>query len=335
VQRLIAPYHSKQRTLAIKFGKVSDLPPGLYSPLFEHAANLHMTLPSFLIIGAMKSGTTTLFQDLATHPDVIDPLDKEPGNLNSDEVLSPLGLAAYQRRFPTCKAGQQAYEASTYYTMRPQWTGAAARSRTVLGKDLRILYIVREPVARACSHHRHLVAAGKADPDINVVVRDNPLLIQFSRYFMQLEPWLQAFDADHIKVIRFESYVENRQAAAADVHSFLGLNPRPDLVREATIANASDGKLLHTGISKTIGQSWVYRSLVRPLIPSRFKHVAKQGLMKRASRSVDGPRSDTIRLILDATAEDTQRISSLISPSLPAGRMAWDETSAMKLARDA
>ncbi|MDG1837224.1 MAG: sulfotransferase [Phycisphaerales bacterium] len=294
-----------------------------------------MTLPSFLIIGAMKSGTTTLFQDLATHPDVADPLDKEPGDLKSDEVLSPHGLAAYQRQFSACKAGQQTYEASTHYTQRPRWTGAAARARTILGKDLRILYIVREPVARACSHHRHLVAAGEADTDINTVVRDNPLLIQYSRYFMQLEPWLQTFDRDQIKVIRFESYVADRPSAATDVQAFLGLSPRPDLVHKSSISNASEGKLMHTSFSDNIGNSPLYRSLIRPLIPARFKRAAKQRLMRRTSGSVDAPRSDTIRLILDATAEDTQRISSLISPSLPAGHMAWDETSAMKLTRDA
>jgi hypothetical protein len=119
------------------------------------------------------------------------------------------------------------------------------------------------------------------------------------------------------------------------VQAFLGLNPRPDLVQKSSIGNASEGKLMHTAFSKNIGHSSLYRNLIRPLIPARFKRAAKQSLMKRASGSVNGPRSDTIRLILDATAEDTQRISSLISPSLPAGHMAWDETSAMKLARDA
>lgn len=333
MQRLIGTYRSRQPTHA-RVGKVNAPQTGLYSQLFKHAATLHMTLPSFLIIGAMKSGTTTLFQDLATHPDVIDPLDKEPGDLKRDEVLSPHGLAAYQRRFPTCKANQQTYEASTHYTQRPRWAGAAARARTILGGDLRILYIVREPVARACSHHRHLVAAGQADTDINAVVRDNPLLIQYSRYFMQLEPWLQAFDPGQIKVIRFESYVADRPSAAADVQAFLGLSPRSDLVHQASIGNASDGKLMHTGLSKHIGHSSLYRNLIRPLIPAQFKRAAKQRLMRRTSGSVDGPRSDTIRLILDATAEDTQRITPLITPTLQEGSLAWDEATAMQLAGD-
>ena len=55
-----------------------------------------MTLPSFLIIGAMKSGTTTLHADLATHPSISTPDRKEPGDLNHDEVLTPEGRAAYE-----------------------------------------------------------------------------------------------------------------------------------------------------------------------------------------------------------------------------------------------
>jgi hypothetical protein len=292
-----------------------------------------MTLPSFLIIGAMKSGTTMLFADFATHPDVLDPLDKEPGDLKSDDVLSQNGRSDYERRFPSCRDGQLTFEASTHYSQAPQWTGVACRARNVLGSDLRILYIVREPVARVCSHHRHLVANGAADPDINIAVRANPLFIEFSRYFRQLEPWLDVFGASQIRVIRFESYIANRAAACGDVQAFLGLDPRPDLILQSSVANASQGKLLHTSLSRVVGESRIYRNLVRPLIPAPLKRAAKQGLMRRSRGVVSGPSTATIRAVLDATAEDVRRITPLIHPVLPVGQLAWDESAAMKLAQ--
>ena len=52
-------------------------------------------LPDFLIIGAMKSGTTSLYADLKTHPSIFLPEDKEPSCLASDEVLTDAGQAPY------------------------------------------------------------------------------------------------------------------------------------------------------------------------------------------------------------------------------------------------
>ncbi len=293
-----------------------------------------MTLPSFLIIGAMKSGTTTLFTDLKTHPDVFAPLDKEPSCLADDDVLTPAGRAAYEKHFHGCKPGQLAFEASTHYTQNPKWTGAAARAHTLMGSGLRVLYIVREPVARACSHHRHLVAAGVENPDINEAVRTNPLLIEYSRYAMQLCPWLDVFGADHIRVIRFESYMNDRAAEAGAIQAFLGLTPRPELVQEGVIANASKGKRVHTGPSRVVAHAPVYRKLIRPLIPRWAKRLAKQGLMQPATTDVIGPSLQTVRTILEATDEDVRAIGPLLHPPLEQGVRPWPEEDALALARD-
>ena len=49
-----------------------------------------MTLPQFLIVGAMKAGTTSLFLDLGTHPAVFLPIDKEPNSLRRDDIFTPV-----------------------------------------------------------------------------------------------------------------------------------------------------------------------------------------------------------------------------------------------------
>ncbi|MDP7030212.1 MAG: sulfotransferase [Phycisphaerales bacterium] len=293
-----------------------------------------MTLPSFLIIGAMKSGTTTLFEDLATHPDIFEPLDKEPGDLKSDDVLTPEGRAAYERHFQNCRPGQLAFEASTHYTQMPQWTGAAERARSLLGSDVRVLYIVREPVSRACSHHRHLVAAGLETPDMDEAVRINPLLIEYSRYATQLEPWIATFGTDQIRVIKFESYITDRATTAADIQAFLGLEPMPDLVATGTIANASKGKMIHTEGSRRVAHAPLYRKIVRPLTPRWLKRAAKRGLMRTAATDVIKPSVSTVQAILDATEDDVQRIAPLLHPAEPPGGRPWSKADAMSLARD-
>ena len=114
-----------------------------------------MTLPGFLVVGAMKAGTTSLYRDLPTNPSVFMPIDKEPNNLLSDDVRTPQGLDDYARHFQRAGADQLCGEASTAYTMLPRHTGVPERALEVLGPDCRIIYLVREPVARIVSHHQH------------------------------------------------------------------------------------------------------------------------------------------------------------------------------------
>ncbi|MDG2093915.1 MAG: sulfotransferase [Phycisphaerales bacterium] len=284
-----------------------------------------MTLPSFLIIGAMKSGTTTLYSDLATHPGISVPDHKEPGNLNHDEVLTPEGRAAYERNFRRCTSGQIAFEASTYYSMLPEHSGSAGRAHELLGSDLRVIYIVREPVARIRSHHQHMFDGGGAvDPDINKAVKQIPELIEYTLYRQQLEPWLERFSEDRIMVLHFESYMGDRRNMAAAVQRFLGLSPRPDLVRSESSANVSKGKRLNTGLSRSITSSALYRKMIRPYLPVSIRTGLKASVMKKSTTSLEPPSLGTVQYILDRTAKDVAAIAPLLHPAFPEGAMPWD-----------
>jgi len=281
-----------------------------------------MTLPAFLIVGSMKSGTTTLFQDIASHPDVFEPLDKDPALLCSDEVLSDSGRAAYERLFRKCQPHQIAFEASTDYTKIPRRTGAAERARNLLGSDLKVLYIVRAPVARARSQHRHLMDAGVAGPDFDAEVAQNPDYIDFSRYAMQIAPWIECFSESQVRVIKFESYIADRTAIAAQTQAFLGLRPRPDLI-DLAAANVSEGKEVHTAASRRISRFRGYRTMVRPWLPGPLRRSFKRTLMGTSTSQALPASEHTVARIADETANDVRRISPLIHPPLPSGELAW------------
>lgn len=294
-----------------------------------------MTLPSFLIIGAMKSGTTTLYTDLATHPSVSIPDVKEPGNLNYDEVLTPTGHRSYESIFKRCKPEQIAFDASTYYTMLPDYTGAARRALQLMGSDLRILYIVREPVSRIRSHHQHMFDGGSTiDPDINMAIHDTPELIEYSRYMRQLEPWLDCFGVENIMVIHFESYMRERIEMAGCIQRFLGLPIRSDLVMPNSSANVSDGKLINTPLSRLVSRSILYRRVLRSVLPDSIRSGLKASIMRKSRTRLSPPSLETVEYILDKTADDVAAITPLMNPSFQDGSMAWDRneilTKAMK-----
>lgn len=272
-------------------------------------------LPDFLIIGAMKAGTTSLFRDLMTHLRVFFPLDKEPGNLCDDRVLTAQGRAEYAAHFRRARADQICGEASTAYTKLPVYTGAAERARALLGPGLRVIYLVREPVSRIVSQHYHevIIRDLEVEDDINVAVRRFPRYVAYSRYAMQAEPWIAALGRENVRIVVFERYVRDRKGTVADLERFLGLDPRPDLVETDRVFNAADSKPGHGGPFSWVPRLWVYRSLVRPLLSQEARDRVRRLLNRRPPPRPAPPTPETVAFVLDQLDEDLSRIARLVA----------------------
>jgi len=127
-----------------------------------------MTLPTFMIIGAAKSGTTSLMRYLAQHPDVFVPTAKEPNYfMLSGQQDNPVGpapahilrhmiynwsyadLDRYTGLFDDAGAAKAVGEGSVRYLYSPL---APTRIRDML-PDTRLVVILRDPVARLYSHY--------------------------------------------------------------------------------------------------------------------------------------------------------------------------------------
>jgi len=177
-------------------------------------------VPDFLIIGAMKAGSTTLYADLAAQPSVFMSPVKEPHDLSSPDVLAEGGRKRYARLFAKARPDQICGEASTSYSMLPVFAGVAERARRLLGRDAKIVYIVRNPIERTISQHFHVYSRHGADEDINEAVRSDDRLLNFSRYDMQLAAWLKEFDDNAVHLVRFEDFIADRRAAISSLCTF-------------------------------------------------------------------------------------------------------------------
>ncbi len=109
-------------------------------------------LPNFLIIGAQRSGTTSLFHFLAGHPEVTPPLHKEIQFLTLEWGR---GLDWYARHFPPDN-GRRRFEASPYYLYHPLAAGRA----TLSVPEAKFVALLRDPGARAYSHWYHNTSLG-------------------------------------------------------------------------------------------------------------------------------------------------------------------------------
>lgn len=107
--------------------------------------------PDFIVAGAQKAGSTSLFAYLAAHPDVDQPLVKE---VNYFDLWAHRGHDWYGRHFPVARDdGRQTGEASPMYMVHPLAMARIARDLP----DVKIVVILREPVSRLVSHYRHSV----------------------------------------------------------------------------------------------------------------------------------------------------------------------------------
>lgn len=227
-----------------------------------------MLKPDFLIIGAMKAGTTTLHRDLVGHPDIFLPQDKEPETLVKFHDDRAAILADYASLFRPAKSGQLLGEASTAYTKRPDYEGVAQRAFDICGPDLKIIYLTREPVARIISQFKHEYGLGLVEGPMNEAVVKHHRFVEYSRYGWQLDPWQRAFGEGNVLVLSFEEYIADRTVVVGEVCRFLGVDPAKLASIQADKAfNASDGKKVPKGMWKTLVSSGFYQRLVKPLIP--------------------------------------------------------------------
>lgn len=203
-------------------------------------------LPDFLIIGAQRAGTTSLYNYLRLHPDVLEPLVKEP---NYFSLQWPRGEAWYRSNFPMApRDGNDrslTFEASPYYLFHPR---AAVRAATML-PDARLIALVRNPVERAYSHHQHNVRrhletltfaeaiasenerlagdAERMEADATYQSRAHRLYSYAARGFYadQLARWYEHFPSDRLLVVQSEDLYASPAAVFGQVLAFLGLDP--------------------------------------------------------------------------------------------------------------
>jgi hypothetical protein len=178
-------------------------------------------LPTFLLIGAMKSGTTTLQQYLVRHPQVFMCSPKEPNFFNDHWHR---GVDWYERLFARAGDAVARGEASVRYTNFPSGPECPARIASVL-PGVRLLFLARDPVERIRSHYLHEVAALRERRPFAEAVAENPIYLDYSRYAMQLQRYLDHLPREQLLVLRAEDLFRAPLEVLGEVYRFLGVDP--------------------------------------------------------------------------------------------------------------
>lgn len=193
--------------------------------------------PNLFIIGAMKSGTTSLHNYLGAHPDIFMCEPKEPGYFVEELALSR-GLDWYLGLFSSAKDEAIVGESSTHYAKLPLYRGVPERIAQ-FNANARIVYVVRDPIDRAISHYWHNVRSLRWEAerrDMLTAIKRDPQYRAFSDYACQLEPYMRLFGRDRVYVLPFESLAAEPRATMRGVLAWLGVD--------------------QTQLPATVGQRW-------------------------------------------------------------------------------
>jgi len=191
----------------------------------------------FAIIGAQKSGTTSLAYQLSQHPEVVISKEKEPHFFSKRDDWQG-ALDEYHQLF-SHKPGRCFGEASTSYSFYDEYPKAAARLAQY-NPALKLIYLLRHPVDRMESHYNHRLRNGAASRRPLKALSGDPAYIQRSRYFYQLRSYLEHFPKEQLLVLLFEEYTADPLGHLARISEFLNISPEPLAQADLTPKNVSD-----------------------------------------------------------------------------------------------
>ncbi len=205
-----------------------------------------MRRPTFLLLGAAKAGTSSLYRYLQQHPELFVPTPKEPNffalggrpanfrgpgddvTINQYSIHDP---ESYRRLFKPGRKAKASGEASTLYLYDES---APQAIRNAL-PDAKLIVMLRDPVERAFSSYLHLIRDGRetaatfaealaAEPDRRRAGWEHLWHYrEVGRYARQLERYYRLFDRRQMRVYLFEEYIADPARTLASVFDFLGV----------------------------------------------------------------------------------------------------------------
>lgn len=236
-------------------------------------------LPHFIIIGAMKSATSSLQEQLVQQPGIFMCDPKEP-NFFSDDAQYAKGMDWYSGLFSEAPNGNLLGEASTHYTKLPVHPHSVPRLKEHL-PHARFIYVMRHPVDRLVSHYIHEWSMGVFRCDMDKAVELHSELITYGQYAMQLEPYFEAYGSDAILPVFFDHLIRNPQMELERICKFIGYSGEPLWINDCQPSNVSSERIRRFPLYKLVIETEVATWLRRKLVPKGLRNAVKSGLTMR------------------------------------------------------
>jgi len=281
-----------------------------------------MSKVDFILIGAMKSGSTTLVDYLRLHPAIHISRVKEP-QFFSRKHKYDLGISWYEALFESATPGQLLGEGSTCYSRWPKYDGVPERILQY-NPAVKLIYVMRHPVDRTYSHFRHSMLKNEINyQSFNEALEFEAELIDSSKYMMQIERYREVFPDEQLLLINFEDLIENKDKTLGRIFDYLGVNKADYSSNELSSNQAGNVQTKNQLIKylRIIRRLPLISTLVDRLVPpaTRAKIIKKTSqvllnsaigkyLVKKKVRSVPVMTTEDRKYILEKCHDDLQKL---------------------------
>ena len=293
-------------------------------------------MPNFLVIGASKSGTTSIHRYLEQHPDVYmspvkepkffalegeRPEYKGPGDREAwrDSVTS---MGEYEALFDGVADERAVGEVSPVYLYSEKAVGRIKHHLP----DAKLIAILRNPVERAYSSFLHKRRDGREPFDDFVRALDAEdermragwaygwRYTRVGFYHEQLVRYFRAFAPGQIRVYLYEDLTGGPVGLMRDVYGFLGVDDAfvPDMSRRHNVSGIPKNRLVHSLLR---GRNPV-KTALKPLFPEKMRRRLLVDLQNRNLKNAPEMPPEARRRLMEVYREDILKLEGLIGRDL-------------------
>lgn len=268
-----------------------------------------MAWPTFIVIGGMKCGTTSLYEYLRLHPQVDMGLKKEL-NYFSKKIYEKKRSEWYRSGFNEDAIARG--DVSPFYLKTHLDAGTPARIHSHI-PQVKLICLLRDPVARFLSHYRHCLHRKRTQLDANAFVyqelerKGNVFLT--GCYGMHLDLYLQYFDRSQFLLLRTEDLYSSRRRVLREVFDFIGVDKNFVCEGFNDLHHVSDRKSIAEGSLTSGGHP--NSSVAASNCSGKLK--VGGGFSERTAEAAN---NSTIRALEKAYAEQTAVLASRFSVTL-------------------
>ncbi len=294
------------------------------------------TTPNFLIVGAAKSGTSSLHNYLNQHPDIFMPSKnkaginfKEPQFLIKELVQKRLHFGVwnweeYLTLFKPAATHKKVGESSVFYLY--YYKLAIKNIKKYLGNDIKIIIILRNPVDRAFSAYNHVsksaierfsfeealaLEALRLKNDLTLT----PMVMykDMGLYYKMVKAYKDAFKCVH--VILFDDFIENTENEMQKVFTFLEVNPRQKL--DFTKKYNSRSRIIKNNyIRQFFLGDHILKRVFKKILPEEKRRFLFRELSKIPTSKSVPMKKETRKLLINHFEKDIEKLSALLKIDL-------------------
>lgn len=270
-------------------------------------------MPNFLIIGAQKTGTTTLWAHLRNHPQVFLSENKEP-NFFVEELEWHRGREWYESLFDGASGATAVGEASTLYTMFPTYAGVPERIASMI-PDVKLIYVMRDPIARMQSlYGLHLMAGWERRPISEALVLDTRYA-DSSRYAMQIEQYLRYFRREQLHLLTSEDLEQRPSETIRGILDFLQVDPAWEVQDIGKRQNTRDDQRVPKDWWRATGD-FIIRYRLTGLVPDFVVKHNRNKFMTRPIRADERQLTPSIQeRMAEVLRSDVERLTQWMEPT--------------------